>query len=99
MVTDLLCDNECRLLVSNILKFAEEHHGKTEIVSKTVEGPIHRYTYADAAARSRQLANVLVSLGIGAGDTVTTIAWNGFRYIVDDVFPVLFSTRPFLHGV
>jgi acyl-CoA synthetase (AMP-forming)/AMP-acid ligase II len=69
-----------QLLVSNILKFAEEHHGKTEIVSKTVEGPIHRYTYADAAARSRQLANVLVSLGIGAGDTVTTIAWNGFRH-------------------
>ena len=41
------------LLVSTILRHAATYHGTTEIVSKTVEGPIHRYTYADLSKRSQ----------------------------------------------
>ena len=39
------------LLISSLIQYAAEYHGDTEIVTRTVEGPIHRYTYADADAR------------------------------------------------
>ena len=68
------------LLISSLLDYAAEYHGDTEIVSRTIEGPIHRYTYRDAAARSKQLANVLTRLGVTRGDRIGTVAWNGFRH-------------------
>ncbi len=69
------------LLISSILQHAERYHADGEIVSRTVEGPIHRYTYADLGRRARQLANALTDLGVGAGDRVATIAWNGYRHL------------------
>ncbi|MDO6965336.1 3-(methylthio)propionyl-CoA ligase [Rhizobium alvei] len=69
------------LLISSILRHAETYHGTTEVVSKTVEGPIHRYTYADMARRSRKLANALSRLGLEFGDRVGTLAWNGYRHM------------------
>ena len=68
------------LLVSDLITFADRHHGDTEIVSKTVEGHIHRYTYRDANARAKKLAQALGSLGVKAGDRVGTLAWNGYRH-------------------
>ena len=68
------------LLVSSLIEHAEHNHGDVEIVSRTVEGPIHRYTYRDAERRSKQLANALLRLGIGPGDRVGTLAWNTFRH-------------------
>jgi fatty-acyl-CoA synthase len=68
------------LLISALLQHAETYHGDSEIVSRTVEGPIHRYTYREAARRSRQLANALAGLGCRHGDTVGTLAWNGYRH-------------------
>ena len=53
-----------QLLISGLIEHAEKYHSDAEIVSRTVEGPIHRYTYADAAKRSRQLANALEKLGL-----------------------------------
>ena len=47
------------LLISSLIEFAERHHGDGQIVSRRVEGDIHRYTYKELAARSRQLANAL----------------------------------------
>ena len=41
------------LLISSLIVHAERCHGDTEIVSRSVEGPIHRYTYADAHKRAR----------------------------------------------
>jgi fatty-acyl-CoA synthase len=38
-----------QLLISGLIEHAEKYHSDAEIVSRTVEGPIHRYTYADAA--------------------------------------------------
>ena len=69
------------LLISKILNHAERHHGRREVVTMTVEGPIHRYTYADMAARSRKLAQALQRLGIGVGDRVGSIAWNTYRHV------------------
>jgi 3-(methylthio)propionyl---CoA ligase len=68
------------LLVSSLIEHAALYHGDTEIVSRTVEGPIHRYTYADARKRSRQLAQALARLGVRDGDRVGTLAWNGYRH-------------------
>lgn len=69
------------LLLSSILRHAETCHGDGEIVSATVEGGLHRYTYAELAARSRKLANALSRLGLKAGDRVGTLAWNGYRHL------------------
>ena len=45
------------LLISSLIDYADRHHGATEIVSRTLEGAIHRYGFRDALARARRLAN------------------------------------------
>lgn len=69
------------LLISNILCHADRHFGDVEIVSRRVEGDIHRYTYRDCHRRARQLANALASLGGKMGDRIATLAWNGYRHL------------------
>jgi fatty-acyl-CoA synthase len=68
------------LIVSSILRHAETVYAKNEIVSRPPEGGIFRYTYADAASRSRKLANALIKLGVGHQDRVATLAWNTHRH-------------------
>jgi fatty-acyl-CoA synthase len=68
------------LLISSLIMHADRHHGDTEIVTRTVEGPIHRYTYRDAHLRSRQLAGALEKLGVKHGDRIGTLAWNTHRH-------------------
>ena len=68
------------MLISSLIDFAAEYHGGTEIVTHNVEGGLHRYTYADARAGAKRLANALGELGIGFGDTVGTLAWNTRRH-------------------
>ncbi|MEE8415423.1 MAG: long-chain-fatty-acid--CoA ligase, partial [Desulfobacterales bacterium] len=69
------------LLISSLIEFAALNHGDGEIVSRTVEGPIHRYTYKDCAVRSRQLAKALEKLGVEKSDRLGTLAWNGYRHM------------------
>src|SRR6185503_17858327 len=68
------------LLISELIRHADRHHGSIEIVSKTLEGGVHRYTYRDAHRRARRLANALKKLGVRMHDRVATLAWNGFRH-------------------
>ncbi len=68
------------LLISSQLRHGASMYGDQQIVSRTVEGPIHRYTYDDAYKRACRLANALCAYGIDQGDRVGTIAWNGFRH-------------------
>ncbi|MFI4887769.1 MAG: 3-(methylthio)propionyl-CoA ligase [Burkholderiales bacterium] len=68
------------LMISSLIRHADRFHGDTEIVSRTVEGPIHRYTYHDAHVRSRKLARALSRLGVRDADRVATLAWNGYRH-------------------
>lgn len=68
------------LLLSTLLRHADRFHADTEIVSRTVEGPIHRYTYRDAARRARQLASALERWGVRHSDRVATLAWNNYRH-------------------
>ena len=90
------------LLISDLIVFAERHHGDAEIVSRRVEGDIHRYTYKDAAPRSRRVANALDALGLAFSDRVATLAWNGYRhfelyYGVSGSGRVLHTINPRLH--
>ena len=56
------------LSIPALLEHAARCHGDTEIVTRTTEGPIHRYGYAEALQRSKQLANALIRLGAHPND-------------------------------
>lgn len=64
------------LMIASLIEYAARYHGGREIVSRSVEGPIHRYTYAEAEGRSKRLANALVRLGVQPGERVGSLAWN-----------------------
>ncbi|MGE5270718.1 MAG: AMP-binding protein, partial [Thiohalocapsa sp.] len=72
--------SEQLLLVSMLIRHAARFHSDTEIVSRLVDGSIHRYNYAAAERRARRLARGLQRLGIEPGDRVGTLAWNNFRH-------------------
>jgi fatty-acyl-CoA synthase len=69
------------LLISSLIKHADQNHGDTEIVSRRVEGDIHRYNWHECHTRSRQFANLLKKLAVKDGDRVATLAWNGYRHL------------------
>jgi len=69
------------LLISSLIVHADRHHGDVEIVSRRVEGDIHRCTYRALHARAKRLANALDALGIATSDRVATLAWNGYRHM------------------
>jgi len=90
------------LLISTLLTHAERHHGEQQVVSRRVEGDIHRTTYRELAARSRRMANAIAALGVKFGDRVATLAWNGYRhmelyYAVSGSGAVLHTLNPRLH--
>ncbi len=68
------------LLISTIIEHAARHHADAEIVSRAIEGGLHRYTYAQANQRAKKLANALTRQGVKLGDRVGTLAWNGYRH-------------------
>ena len=68
------------LLISSLISHADWVSGDREIITRSVEGPIHRYNYRDAHARSRRLANALKKLGVKLGDRIATLAWNTYRH-------------------
>ncbi len=69
------------LMISSLLKHASRHNGDVEIVSKRVEGDMHRTNWSEVELRSRKLAQALDRLGLEAGDRVGTLAWNGYRHM------------------
>jgi fatty-acyl-CoA synthase len=87
------------LLTTEILKHAVRNFRRTEIVTRTVEGPIHRYTIADSHRRICRLANALKRLGIAPGDRVGVIGWNTHRqfemyFAVGGIGAVLHTVNP-----
>ena len=90
------------LAISSLIEFAARHHAQGEIVSRRVEGDIHRYTYRDAAQRSRQLAGALDTFGLSLGERVASMAWNGYRHLemyfgVSGSGRVLHTINPRMH--
>lgn len=69
-----------QLTITSIMEFSEKVYPNSEIVSITGDTGLHRYTYADAFRRSRQLANALTASGVQSGDRIATLAWNDYRH-------------------
>ncbi|GAB2918952.1 3-(methylthio)propionyl-CoA ligase [Paraburkholderia jirisanensis] len=69
------------LLVSSLIAHAARYFGAAEIVSRRIEGDLHRYTYRDCETRAKRLAQGLMALGIAPGERVATLAWNGYRHL------------------
>jgi fatty-acyl-CoA synthase len=69
------------LLISSIIEHAAAMHAGAEVVSRTVEGTLHRCTYGDVHRRAKQVANALAALGVAPGDRIATLAWNGHRHL------------------
>ncbi len=90
------------LLISSLLVHAERHHGDQVVVSRRVEGDIHRETYRELAVRARRMAKALIALGVKDGERVATLAWNTHRhmelyYAVSGSGAVLHTLNPRLH--
>ncbi|MBC7620009.1 MAG: AMP-binding protein, partial [Candidatus Saccharibacteria bacterium] len=90
------------LLISSLIEFAERHHGEGEVVSRRVEGDIHRSSYKEIASRSRRVANALDSMNLPFSDRIATLAWNGYRHLelyfgVSGSGRVLHTLNPRLH--
>jgi 3-(methylthio)propionyl---CoA ligase len=90
------------LLISTLIVHAERHHASGEIVSRRVEGDIHRSNWGQVAVRARKVANALNALNLTFGDRVATLAWNGYRHLelyfgVSGTGHVLHTLNPRLH--
>lgn len=93
---------EMPLLISSILRHAARHHGDAQIVSRRLEGDIHRTTYAQCEERARQLASAFERAGVRRGERVATLAWNSYRhveiyYAVGGMGAVIHTINPRLH--
>ena len=90
------------LNISALIVHAEKHHGDTEVVSRRVEGDIHRTDWAGIAKRSRQVAQAIDGWKLAPGNRVATLAWNGYRHLelyfgVSGSGRVLHTINPRLH--
>ena len=85
------------LLISGLIEHANAFHRDIEIVSRTVEGPIHRCTYGDIHRRAKQVAKALAALGVASGDRVATLAWNGYRHM--ELYYGVSGTGAVLHTI
>src|ERR1700759_4402696 len=90
------------LTLPSILEYAALYHPHRQVVDRTVEGPIHRYGYAEALQRTKRMANALLALGVKPGDRVATLAWSTHRHFelyfaVTGIGAVLHTINPRLH--
>ena len=69
------------LLISSLLDYAERYHADTEIVSRSVEGPLHRSNWGTIAARAKRVANALRRLAVARSQRIATLAWNHNRHL------------------
>ena len=69
------------LLCTRILDHAALNHPERPVISRSIEGPIHRTNYAEIRARALRVAQRLERDGIKLGDRVATLAWNTWRHV------------------
>ncbi|MBE7218216.1 MAG: AMP-binding protein, partial [Caulobacteraceae bacterium] len=90
------------LTLDKVIDHAAQAHGAREVVTRSVEGPIARTTYAQVRARAQQGSHGLLEMGIAPGDRVATLAWNTARhlelwYAIMGVGAVCHTLNPRLH--
>jgi fatty-acyl-CoA synthase len=69
------------LLVWKLIDHAATNYPAVEIVTQTVEGPLHRSNWRELHGRAKRVAQALAWLGVKRGDRVATLAWNTHRHI------------------
>ena len=69
------------LVCHKIIDHAARQHPHREVVSRSVEGPIVRTTYADIRVRALKIAHLLEREGFQPGDRIATLAWNTGRHL------------------
>jgi fatty-acyl-CoA synthase len=72
---------DAQLTVDKILDRAVQLYPDREIVTKRMDGSLHRYTYGEMADRVGKLANALEALGVERGERIATVAVNNFRHL------------------
>ncbi len=69
------------LLCHRIIDHAATQHADRPVISRSVEGPMHRTTYAEIRQRALRVGQRLERDGIRLGDRVATLAWNTWRHM------------------
>ena len=69
------------LLQHKIIDHAALQYGDQEVVTRSVEGPIHRTNYRQVRERALKVAQRLDKDGVKLGDRVATLAWNTWRHL------------------
>ncbi|MAU94969.1 MAG: long-chain fatty acid--CoA ligase [Fulvimarina sp.] len=69
------------LLCSKVIDHAANEHPLREVVSRSVEGPMHRTNYREVRGRALKIAQLLEREGYGLGDRIATMAWNTWRHL------------------
>ena len=69
------------LLCHRIIDHAAIQHGNREVVTRSIEGPIHRTNYREIRKRALKVAQRLEQEGVKLGDRVATLAWNTWRHL------------------
>jgi len=70
-----------QLTLDAVLRRAEQHFHKKEIVTRLPDKSFHRYTYRDMAQRAKKLTLALKRLGIQKDDAVGTLCWNHYQHL------------------
>lgn len=69
------------LNLKRLVERAEQYFPRNEILTRSDDGSIFRYTYRDYCARVRRVASALDRLGVGAGERVATLMWNSHQHL------------------
>ncbi|HTT10879.1 MAG TPA: long-chain fatty acid--CoA ligase [Burkholderiaceae bacterium] len=69
------------LSLNHVLERAGRLFPHVEVVSRLPDKSLARHTFAEFAARARQLAAALVAAGIRKGDRVATLCWNHYAHL------------------
>jgi fatty-acyl-CoA synthase len=72
---------EWPLLAHTVIDHAARFHGRREVVTRSIEGPIHRTSWEQIARRARRCASALVRLGVRPGERIATLGWNTWRHL------------------
>ena len=69
------------LLCHRVIDHAAINHAERPVITRSIEGPIHRTNYAEIRARALRVAQRLDRDGIKLGDRVATLGWNTWRHL------------------
>src|SRR5689334_22192309 len=72
---------EWPLTCDKVIDHANANFPRREVVTRSVDGPFVRSTYAAVWKHAKQATNALKARGIALGDRVATLAWTTERHM------------------